>query len=85
MVERSLCPVCEVCVFIAHCNSNVYVFFTVVRNFIYSSAMHSTVSVTKARDPLPEVTVDGPLEGKVSGKNSFYITAIAKVWASHIS
>lgn len=55
-----------------------------VRNFIYSSAMDSTVSVTKARDPVPEVTVDGPLEGKVFGKNSFYITAIAKVRVSYI-
>ena len=53
--------------------------FPGVKNFIYSSAMESTISVTKARDPLPEVTIDAPFEGKVFGVNSFYITALAKV------
>ncbi len=41
--------------------------------------MSSTITVIKASDPLPEVTVDGPLDGKVFGMNSFYITAKAVV------
>jgi hypothetical protein len=42
--------------------------------------MDHTMTVTKARDPLPEVTVDGPREGKVFGMNAFYIAAKAKVF-----
>ena len=41
--------------------------------------MSNTITVTKASQPLPEVTVDGPLDGKVFGLNSFYITAKATV------
>ena len=46
---------------------------------MHSVGKSSTIQVTKARDPLPEVTVDGPLEGKVFGMKSFYITAKATV------
>ena len=58
-------------------SGSTYTFKLAVKNFIYSTAMSSTITVTKASQPLPEVTVDGPLDGKVFGMNSFYITAIA--------
>ena len=54
-----------------------YTFKLTVKNFIYPTSMSSTITVTKASQPLPEVTVEGPLDGKVFGMNSFYITAEA--------
>ena len=50
-----------------------------VTNFLSSEAKETTISVTKSSQPLPEVTLDGPLQGKAFAADSFYITAIAKV------
>ena len=58
-------------------SKNVYL--PAVSNFLSSAAVETTISVTKASDPLPEVTVEGPLQGKAMAANSFYITAIAQV------
>ena len=41
--------------------------------------MATNISVTKATDPLPEVTLEGPLQGKAMAGNAFYVTATAKV------
>jgi hypothetical protein len=50
-----------------------------VSNFLSAEDVETTIAVTKAADPLPEVTVEGPLQGIALAGNSFYITATGKV------
>ena len=40
----------------------------------------TSITVFKASDPVPEVTVEGPLGGSVFAKDSFSINAIAQVF-----